>query len=666
MTRLRPIFPRSLRLSTVRALASVLLCLLTPLALVATPVHAQPTGPGDETGEGGASFEILGPLEDGRVVYQRLARPGVDEVEQARISILLRVTNDSESEIAVEKIQILGTVVTLFDEPKPVAAGGTRLFQNAHNCSDEPHCRKTKPLVRDAPVPSTGTVEVFLEGFDAPLTREISLAAHLNEEGPLTWPGKVSDLRPDETWDGPSQHASGHQVFALDVGVQAWDGTIWHGKWPGADGTLAEHYRAYGMPVYALADGVVCSARNDVEERWLLADKNPANSPGGNHIYVRTGDEIYLIAHLQRGSIPPELTVPGAMVTRGQYVGKVGLSGDSSKPHTHLHVKSEPGLGDPTPSNKCGAGEFRPMTFQGMQSIKRSDAEMLAQQSLLDPSHWMEHTNHSAPHPHGLLFPTTDDFQLCDGCTDDRQYVGVWREASHIELRVKLAGWEAFEETWQDLSNDRFRLVEIDTFVENGQRQFLGLFERGDGAYALWNAPTWIEFVSTAGIQAQQGLELVDFATFEDGGQRRFLGAWRQGAGKQFLWSITGWSAFTQKWAELLQEGMQLVDLETFDIGHGLRQYVGVWRGGDQDQALWSMTGWDAFTDKWTELAQEGMRLIDVETFPVNGDRQFLGVWQEGTGAYALESHTGYDKFWRASERLRFEGLRLVDIHVEP
>ena len=116
---------------------------------------------------------------------------------------------------------------------------------------------------------------------------------------------------------------------------------------------------------------------------------------------------------------------------------------------------------------------------------------------------------------------------------------------------------------------------------------------------------------------------------------------------------------------ELGKDGLRLIDLETFPVGNNQRQYIGVFRQGSGGHALWSITGWSSFTSKWDEFSKDGLRLIDVETFAVGNNRQFIGVFRQGGGGYALESVTGYHKLVQSNEKWVGKGLRLVDVHVE-
>jgi murein DD-endopeptidase MepM/ murein hydrolase activator NlpD len=114
-------------------------------------------------------------------------------------------------------------------------------------------------------------------------------------------------------------------------------------------GDLAEvkSYPCYGEEVLAVADGVVVDTLN------TLSDQVPPNLPEptsinltnvlGNNVILDMGNSTYaLYAHLQPGSVTVK---PGGRVRRGQVLGKVGNTGNTSAPHLHFHVMKGPTLG---------------------------------------------------------------------------------------------------------------------------------------------------------------------------------------------------------------------------------------------------------------------------------------------------------------------------------
>ncbi len=58
---------------------------------------------------------------------------------------------------------------------------------------------------------------------------------------------------------------------------------------------------------------------------------------GGNAVYVLHGNCRVLYAHLQDGSVDANVIKAGAIVGAGQVLGRMGNSGASGAPHTHIH-----------------------------------------------------------------------------------------------------------------------------------------------------------------------------------------------------------------------------------------------------------------------------------------------------------------------------------------
>jgi murein DD-endopeptidase MepM/ murein hydrolase activator NlpD len=90
--------------------------------------------------------------------------------------------------------------------------------------------------------------------------------------------------------------------------------------------------------VRAVAEGEVTEAVDSIadnEPRAPLPATTIANADG-NHVIVRIAPgEFVMFAHLERGSVRVR---PGQRVARGQVVGSLGNSGQSTGPHLHLQV----------------------------------------------------------------------------------------------------------------------------------------------------------------------------------------------------------------------------------------------------------------------------------------------------------------------------------------
>ena len=177
--------------------------------------------------------------------------------------------------------------------------------------------------VETAPIAiGKGAVEI-----SSPLHGEHWLAAN----GPSNTSGHRRALIPI---DG---HAAIAQRFAIDWVKLRDDGKTFQG-----DEKDNKSYLAYGNEAYAVADGVVTETKDGIPENVPGIDSRAVpitlETVGGNHVILDIGGGHFAFyAHLQPGSLRVKL---GEKVRRGQVVGLVGNSGNSTEPHLHFHIEN--------------------------------------------------------------------------------------------------------------------------------------------------------------------------------------------------------------------------------------------------------------------------------------------------------------------------------------
>jgi murein DD-endopeptidase MepM/ murein hydrolase activator NlpD len=125
------------------------------------------------------------------------------------------------------------------------------------------------------------------------------------------------------------------QRFAIDWLQLREDGRSFTG-----DPKDNKNYRCYGAEALAVADAVVVEVKDGIPENipGLTSRAVPITleTVGGNHVILDLGQGHYAFyAHLQPGSLRVKL---GDKVRRGQVLGLVGNSGNSTEPHLHFHI----------------------------------------------------------------------------------------------------------------------------------------------------------------------------------------------------------------------------------------------------------------------------------------------------------------------------------------
>jgi hypothetical protein len=132
-------------------------------------------------------------------------------------------------------------------------------------------------------------------------------------------------------------HAYIAQRFAIDW-VQAYpDGKMYKG-----DPSDNKNYRAYGAEIHAVADGVVTQVGDGIPQNTpgakSLAVPITLETVGGNHVIMEIGNGLFAFyAHMQPGSLRVKV---GDKVRRGQVLGLLGNTGNSSEPHLHFQICS--------------------------------------------------------------------------------------------------------------------------------------------------------------------------------------------------------------------------------------------------------------------------------------------------------------------------------------
>ena len=181
-----------------------------------------------------------------------------------------------------------------------------------------------------------------------------------------TWfVGAGASLHSHHRWAVPEE-------FALDLLRVGENGRTFRG-----DGKRLDDYLAWEAPVRAVADGTVVRVVDRFEDGKVLR-REPGEAPqvylarvqqaqvtlfaegpdaitGNAVVLEHANGEFSFYAHLRRGSVGVKV---GDRVKRGQVIGKLGNSGNSTEPHLHVHVTNGP---DPL---RCAG---LPVAFEGIE-----------------------------------------------------------------------------------------------------------------------------------------------------------------------------------------------------------------------------------------------------------------------------------------------------------
>jgi hypothetical protein len=142
--------------------------------------------------------------------------------------------------------------------------------------------------------------------------------------------------------------ASNTQRFASDWMLLGPDGRLTAGDRERNDG-----WYGYGVPVLAVADGIVVDVCDGIPDNIPLSGElavpNKRDTMTGNYVVLKIDDRNFAFyGHLKPGGV---LVNVGDHVSIGQELGLIGNTGNSDAPHLHFHVAdgSDPLSGEGVP-----------------------------------------------------------------------------------------------------------------------------------------------------------------------------------------------------------------------------------------------------------------------------------------------------------------------------
>jgi hypothetical protein len=262
------------------------------------------------------------------------------------------VTNANSVSLTIQRVEVLGPGPLLTLEGETL----TKAFANGYHIKAVIPAEKSTALL----------LAVFTDRVPASLNHRIRFLVGDNPE-PLTieQPGtpirrntlRIGPPLSGNKWlaaNGPSEnnhHTGGFmpyqgrvhvpQRFAIDFVQLQEDGNSHHG-----DTKDKNNYRCYGAEALAVANARVAGVRDGIPENKPdpaeRAVKMTLDTVSGNLVTIDLGGGRFATyAHLQPGTIRVH---KGDRVRRGQVLGLVGNSGNTTEPHLHFQISDSPSI----------------------------------------------------------------------------------------------------------------------------------------------------------------------------------------------------------------------------------------------------------------------------------------------------------------------------------
>lgn len=415
------------------------------------------------------------------------------------------------------------------------------------------------------------------------------------------------------------------QLHGYDIGAKRYDFN--DDRWTSVNTTLDvynnsptnDKFTVYNKSIYAMSDGKIVgcwrnaplnprpkiSGDTDEGKQWLHDLLKQKKIPGGgNMLWVEHADgSKMLYAHMIPGTISSSLcphndtsfpantetssvAVPLAQqvsIAKGQYLGRVGNSGNSTAPHLHIHLEKN-SAGQPIVFNK---GISSPVSDNNPYGSWTS----FAGNTIPDGSRllWAPRTVGSQYVRHGFgserfqgtfthLADSGFKMSWLDGYTVNNKvyYNMVWKPANlNWRSYVNLTS-SSYQYYFDKATDDGYVAVQVDSHQTTGGTRYNVIFEKKSLATLARHGLTYAQHIDAMNQAKNLGMSPVNISVVSSNGERRYtvlyhktnIGGWTISS------SMTS-SAYQTKFEQQKEEGKRPVYLNAY-MHNGTAYYTAV------------------------------------------------------------------------------------------
>jgi CubicO group peptidase (beta-lactamase class C family) len=140
-----------------------------------------------------------------------------------------------------------------------------------------------------------------------------------------------------------------------------------------------------------------------------------------------------------------------------------------------------------------------------------------------------------------------------------------------------------------------------------------------------------------------------------------FAGLFEAGSGGYYLWNVADWKSFTDKWTALAGENLRLVDFNTIEDA-GTTWFIGTWVQGTDGYALLRSTDWNAIAT-YAQQHAGSLKLVDLDIHSLDGTLWYTGVWRQGNVKQQIVHELPWSDFTATWTQLSTKGgMRLIKL----
>ena len=631
------------------AVAAGLIVAAAGLPLLALQAPSQ-AGPAPACPASVLKVNAVQPVDSGVLKVARLAGQNAGQAAKWEMKYDAWVCNKTASTYTLQNVQfkhwngttLIRTVNKTAVNSSVFAAGATNQLAMLRDQTQYAYPLPTK-ITASFTFKKSGSTQTITQL----LTHTVADHANPGPVGGYFFPAKQADLPAGHYWtQGRHAEDSTFQRWAYDLGVARWTGSAWDSYKAGSDHTKKESLNVWDRPVYAMSDGEIIGCNRgaaDNDPRYVdgqpTGPVSQGNVPGGNVLWIRTGGETQLYAHLKQFSIPFELCPfsndaehqtgnPNQVllgdapyiVKAGQYLGRTGNSG-SSTGGPHLHIHTFRGLPAIWGGSETGFdSDARPMKFLNVRTQANTSGNVSS-------SLWNDLSSPALPNYSTRIEPNRCGFMPSSA-------------AGKAEVVNAGVAGSCFLQMFNAMRQANLRPVHIDVHGVGSSSNSTTVWRPNDGT-------SWVMMagLNASGLQTQHdkyvvnlGYRYLQLETYNEAGAVKYAVIFVKGQPGAVQYAKGGMSpaSFSSNFSARVSEGYRPVNVSVAVVS-GNRYYAVLYEKGNVGSTFVSKPAIpvSSYQSEFDAQFAAGRQVAYLDGYEVNGTPYISAIFQSGlTGSF--------------------------------
>lgn len=253
-----------------------------------------------------------------------------------------------------------------------------------------------------------------------------------------------------------------------------------------------------------------------------------------------------------------------------------------------------------------------------------------------------------------------------------QKFSAIFQPSDALVRQVESAGWDAFLEAHRTQNAAGFRLTDLETYKEGGnKRQYVGMYTESPLPDSVGRANSWAGFIKLKRAMVKGGYTMIDIAgVVLNESDTDFYGVWVKEANPTIhkVWLLDSKETIVKRTRAMAKDRFKIKRVHVLDLPDGEPAFVVLYHFSPIDRYNFLFFAEDipTFEGELEERKNSMVQLIDFDRFRSGNEVRYVAIFQDGEYESEFVTARGFDEIQSLTKTFREkQGLVLTNLSVD-